>query len=136
MGKKITPGENGLPSFNMAIVSSNDAKSIPHKLSPWPVSSMIAPQNLSRGLQSVTTTIEPAWKGAVPEGRVGETAEEDTTRLSPDSLFLATYEGILFLNCVEHGFRTLRDLIKISRHYGSGKNSCRRSNSRHLVDKR
>ena len=63
MGKNTTPSENGSPSFTIATRSSKDANSMPRKLSPSALSERIAPQNFSRGLASVVTTMVPGWNG-------------------------------------------------------------------------
>lgn len=64
MGKKTTAGLNDSPSFTMSTRSSKDANSTPLRLSPSGDSERIMPQNLSRGLPSVTTTRHPGKKGS------------------------------------------------------------------------
>ena len=64
MGKKTIAGLNDSPSFTMSTRSSKDANSTPLRLSPSGDSERIMPQNLSRGLPSVTTTRHPGKKGS------------------------------------------------------------------------
>jgi hypothetical protein len=64
MGKKTTAGLNDSPSFTISTRSSKDANSTPLRLSPSGDSERIMPQNLSRGLPSVTTTRHPGKKGS------------------------------------------------------------------------
>ena len=71
IGKNTTPSENGSPSFTSATRSSKDASSIPRKLNPSALKARIDPQNFSRGLANVTTTIVPGWKGFSVPGTDG-----------------------------------------------------------------
>src|SRR5262249_55385490 len=71
MGKKTTPSEKGSPSFTRTTRSSNEANSMPRRLSPSALSAKIAPQNFSRGLARVATTIVPGRKG-LPVARGGD----------------------------------------------------------------
>ena len=64
MGKKTIAGLNDSPSFTITTRSSKEANSMPLRLSPSGDSERIMPQNLSRGLPSVTTTRHPGKKGS------------------------------------------------------------------------
>src|SRR5215472_6650416 len=66
MGKNTTPREKASPSLTRATRSSNDASSMPRKLKPSALNARIAPQNFSRGFESVTTTIVPGLNGLAP----------------------------------------------------------------------
>src|SRR5579871_523257 len=63
MGKKTTAGLKGSPSFTMSTKSSKEASSMPLMLTPSAARLRIFPQNLSRGLPNVTTTIAPCANG-------------------------------------------------------------------------
>ena len=64
MGKKTIAGLNDSPFFTITTRSSKEANSMPLRLSPSGDSERIMPQNLSRGLPSVTTTRHPGKKGS------------------------------------------------------------------------
>src|SRR2546430_15005418 len=66
VGKKTTPGETCSPSFTIETRSSNEASSIPHRDTPSGLSESNTPQNFSRGLPSVSTTIVRGRKGFSP----------------------------------------------------------------------
>src|SRR5213593_2134057 len=64
VGKNTMLGEKASPSFTMETKSSKEASSIPHRLSPSGFNARTAPQNFSRGLPRVATTIVPGSKGS------------------------------------------------------------------------
>ena len=59
IGKKTSPGSTGSSCRIIRSVSSNEDRSIPLMASPKRDSSMIDPQNFSRGLASVSKTTAP-----------------------------------------------------------------------------
>ena len=76
VGKKTTPGETCSPSFTIETKSSNEANSMPQRDTPSGLSESIAPQNFSRGLPSVSSTMVPGWNGFSP--RATETSRSST----------------------------------------------------------
>src|SRR5581483_2215987 len=63
MGKNTRLGSNASPLCSIEAESSKQFRSSPRILSPAAASSTIAPQNFSRGLFSVTSTIAPGTNG-------------------------------------------------------------------------
>src|SRR5437660_9197557 len=85
VGKKTTPGETCSPSFTIETRSSNEASSIPHRDTPSGLSESNTPQNFSRGLPSVSTTMVRGWNGfSTRTNDASRSPRFFTKRLSPE----------------------------------------------------